>query len=423
VTAHSESGDRPSTISTGEPTPAVGEQPDVISTPEAPAAKGQVARTTAAPSENDPAETAEVIPGLGPSASNDDQQKQSSDSKKRVRPETIAELIEYAYREAGRKLNLTRDLKHLTLEQDSAQAEVDLIRRLAADDPFLAVPQSLLAAVAEVQTKSQVQGRILELVLAAFASHKLFEGVLLRLADPKADPPLTAYEISSIAKTFTFETVNSEEVPERKTSMRDRVRVNAITGFELFRVLRDGWTTDQFIQDMSALVWDNPIQRSAPRMAALLATAKNNDALSQISRHFEQLLLNAQTQASAAHRRANELEHRANSAESENRALTTRLDAERSHTSDLQTQAHHLAQQLAAERNSRRVDKSHLVDDYEALRTQIIRKLSSQVDLLGDALYAIRSGEKAVAEEFVDRALRKIDGEAKRLRALEEGEE
>jgi hypothetical protein len=84
---------------------------------------------------------------------------------------------------------------------------------------------------------------------------------------------------------------------------------------------------------------------------------------------------------------------------------------------------HDLAQQLAAERNDRRVDKSHLVDDYEALRTQIIRKLSFQVDLLGDALYAIRSGEKAVAEEFVDRALRKIDGEVKRLRALEEGEE
>ena len=94
MTTHSESGDRPSAINVGEPTPAVGEQPNVISAPEAPAAKVQMARTTADSSENDSAEAAEVIPGPRPNVSNDDQKKQGSDTKKRVRPDTIAELIE-----------------------------------------------------------------------------------------------------------------------------------------------------------------------------------------------------------------------------------------------------------------------------------------------------------------------------------------
>lgn len=352
----------------------------------------------------------------------DNRSKPSNETKKKIRPESISELFEYAYGEAGRKLNVARDLTHLTVEAEASQSEVDLVRKLAAQDPFLEVPPDLLAAAAELRTKSHVLGRILELVLVALASHKLFEGTQLRLLDPTADPPLTAREISSIAKTFTFEKADAERAPERRAAMRDRVRVNAITAFELLRVLRDDWTADQFIQDMSILIWDTPLQRNAPKMAALLATAKNTDALSQLSRHFELLLLNAQTQMSAALRRANELEHRAEYAEARVGGLIAELDTERLRLSEIQARVDDLAQQLDSEQSNRLVDKSHLVDDYEALRTQVIRQLASQVDLLSDGLHAIRNGQTAVAEEFVDRAMRKIDGEVKRLRELDGGE-
>jgi hypothetical protein len=348
--------------------------------------------------------------------------KQSYESKKRARPESISELFEYAYGEAGRKLNLARDLTDITVNPEASQSEIDLVLRLSAADSFLVVPPHLLAATAEIDTRSRVRERILQLTLVALANHKLFEAAAERLVDPKAEPPLTAREVSSIAKTFTFAPADAEQAPERRTALRERVRINAVTTFVLLRVLRDGWTTEQFIQDMSALVWDSPLQRSAPRMAALLATAKNSDALSQLSRHFESQLIDAKTQTSAAIRRANELEHRASSAEAEAQAVMAEVAAGRSRLADLQMQIHQLDKELDTERSNRLVDKSHLVDDYEALRTQIIRRLSAQVDLLGDALDAIRIGEAAVAEEFVDRALRKIDGEVTRLRELDEGE-
>jgi hypothetical protein len=347
--------------------------------------------------------------------------KQSNESKKRARPQSISELFEYAYGEAGRKLNLARDLTDITVEPEAAQSEIDLVLRLAAVDPFLAVPPHLLAATAEINTRSHVRERILKLTLVAVGSHKLFETAAERLVDPEAEPILTAREVSSLAKTFTFELADTEQAPERRAALRERVRVNAVTAFVLLRVLRDGWTADQFIQAMGALVWDGPLQRSAPRMAALLATAKNGDALSQLSRYFESQLIDAQIQTSAAIRRANELERRANSAEAEVRALAAEVDIGRSRLAEQQTLIQHLEEQLDSERSNRLVDKSHLVDDYEALRTQMIRRLSAQVDLLGDALDAIRIGEPAVAEEFVDRALRKIDGEVTRLRELDEG--
>lgn len=48
---------------------------------------------------------------------------------------------------------------------------------------------------------------------------------------------------------------------------------------------------------------------------------------------------------------------------------------------------------------------AHVVDDYEKLRTSAYRGVRQQVDLLGDALHAIRHERLAVADEFVDRAL------------------
>ena len=67
------------------------------------------------------------------------------------------------------------------------------------------------------------------------------------------------------------------------------------------------------------------------------------------------------------------------------------------------------------------VDKSHHVDDYETLRTQVIRRLSAQVELLGDGLHALRNGSTGVAEEFVDRALTAIKDEVTRLKDLAGG--
>jgi len=76
--------------------------------------------------------------------------------------------------------------------------------------------------------------------------------------------------------------------------------------------------------------------------------------------------------------------------------------------------------QLEKEQKGRFADEVHAVDDYENLRTQIIRQLSGQVNLLSDGLHALRNGSIAVADEFVDRALAKIDAEVKRLKELAE---
>jgi hypothetical protein len=340
----------------------------------------------------------------------------------RPRPKTILELIEYSYGEAGKRLNLARkDLRELTVDQQSADAEMAALRRLAAADPFLSVPPSILLALAELGASPSVRRRILELVLAALAGHPVFAAHLERLADPAVEPGLSARDVSDAAKRVTFDVLGLKEAAEFKESARERLRVNAAISFMLFRVLRDGWPLDRFVDDMASVVWTAPSRSRPEDAAAVLAAARSTDALSQLSRHFEQVLADEGRQTAEARASATRESRRAGMAEEENRRLTRQLEMEKRKAGDLSDQFADLTRSLEAERSHRVVDKSHLVDDYEALRTQVIRRLSAQVGLLSDGLHALRNGRTAVAEEFLDRSLTAIEGELTRLKDIDGG--
>lgn len=346
-------------------------------------------------------------------------QHSRNDSERKARPNTILGLFEYAYGEAGRKLNLARkDLDELSVDPNAAQAEIDAVRRLASADPLLAVPQSLLAALAGLGAQTNVLHRVLGLVLTAMASHKLFEGRLGSLAGPAGQPTLTVLEVSNEVQNLTFEELGFSQASDFEGAARERLRVNAVTAFELLLVLGNQLTSEQFVKDMAALVWRAPLQKSAPKAAAAMVSAKNTDALSQLSRHFGAMVQASQKETEAARAQALYQRRLKEQAEALSRTLSADLENEKAHAAELAAQVNELIQRLSAEQSSRVVDKSHHVDDYEILRTQVMRRLTTQVELLSDGLHALRNGSMGVAEEFVDRALNAIDGEINRLKEL-----
>ncbi|MDQ0869171.1 hypothetical protein QFZ70_001644 [Arthrobacter sp. V1I9] len=350
------------------------------------------------------------------------QKPNPDNSSKRERPKTILALMEYAYSEAGRKLSLSRkDIFELSVRPEDEQAEIDTVRQLAGRDTLFAVPPSLLSSLAELGSETLVRGRILDLVVVAFASHKLFEGRIERLTEQRPLEMLTAEEVNRAAQRITFSALGLKEESEFSDAGRARLRSNAVSALELFRVLRDRWTSRQFIEDMSATVWDAPALPSAYKTAALLATARNTEALSQVSRHFEHVLRNSKRETEKAISQAREQELRAITAEALGKRLAADLEKARADAAELASRANELELRLSVERSNRVVDKSHHVDDYEALRTQVIRRLSTQSELLGDGLHALRHGSTGVAEEFVDRALTAISSEVTRLKELDGG--
>ncbi|NHW46094.1 hypothetical protein HAV21_04205 [Paenarthrobacter sp. MSM-2-10-13] len=350
------------------------------------------------------------------------QTRTQGSSKKKERPKTVLGLIEFAYGEEGRKLNLVRrDLQELSLQPNAKQAEIDTVQLLAADDPFLAVPLSLLSAVAELGAEPRVRRHILDLVLVAFGSHKLFKRRMERLVEPQAQDLPTAHEVNEAVKALTFDALGFKMPSDFSEATRERLRWNAVTAVELFHVLHGHRTADQFIEDMTALVWDAEPVQSTSKAAAILVAARNTDAFSQLSRHFELRLRESKRETDNALARIRTQELCAIEAEAFSKKQSAELEDARNRMAELVADVNHLSQRLSAEQNSRVVDKSHHVDDYEALRTQVIRRLTTQVELLSDGLHALRNGSTGVAEEFVDRALSAIAGEVTRLKDLDGG--
>jgi hypothetical protein len=338
------------------------------------------------------------------------------------RPKTILELVEYAYDAAGKKLALVRrDLRQLVVDPQSADAEMHALRRLAAADPFLAVPPSILSALAELGAELPVRRRILELVLAALASHPVFGAQLERLADPAVAPELSAREVSDAASRMTFDILRLQDSAAFKEPAREKLRVNAVTAFLLFRVLREGWTLDRFVADMTAVVWTTPGLTRQAGAAALLAASRSPEAMSQLSRHFERLLADSGKQAAEARASAVRESRRADMVEEEYRRVAKELESQTLRVRNLLDQIADLTRRLEAEQSSRVVDSSHYAYDYEALRTQVIRRLSAQADLLNDGLHALRNGRTDIADEFLDRSLTAIEGEVARLKDLDGG--
>jgi hypothetical protein len=342
---------------------------------------------------------------------------------KRPKPTTIQELVEYAYAEAGRKVQLARrDLELLRVSPDLAPAEMDTLRKLAATDPLLQVPPRLLALVANLGTRTDLRDRILDLAVAALAAHPAFQGQVQALVDSTFEPGLSGERVSDSVKGMPAHGLGLDS-KAFKPDDRERLRVNAVTAFGLIRVLRDREPLDRFIGEMAVNVWQtsgrNP--KGAGPAAASLAATRDVDALGLLSRHYRSVVQAAEQRAGELRADVVQAQRRAGQAAAASRAMAERLDAEEQRANDLSTRLRLLEAELEEERSHRTIDKTHAVDDYQLLRARVVRQLGSQVDLLSDGLHALRNGRMAVAEEFVDRALTAIQTEVGKLKEFKGG--
>lgn len=332
------------------------------------------------------------------------------------RPSTIAELFAYAYKQGDRKLDLTQSsMRSLKCAEDDAAAEVKLVAELAANDHLLDTPRNLLASIAELTAPADVQKRVIQLISVALTQHPVFDGRLEALLNPTQNE-MTPTTLVTRVDELDHQVLGFKEEADYSPAKKDRLKLNAAMTYALIRVLRDNWTSAQLIESLTPALWRKPQQSSVHKVAALFATSKATEELSQLSAHYAAVIrrLNHELDFS----KAEESEARKNLQTAEIRAESSVLEIRRQteEISLLTKQMEDLGTQLASERDTRNIDKNHLIDDLETLRSRVIRNLSSQIDLLADGLHAVRNGRPQIAEEFMERALYAIKREVDELR-------
>lgn len=336
----------------------------------------------------------------------------------RPRPTNLAEFIEAAYVTTSKFGLSAADFETLekSLAMDAPLAlERDRILELASKDHTLRGLVNLVGPISQhAHRKSRLRERISELAIVALWQHPLYKNMLSHPRTPAGLPDVSAKRIWLVAPDSAKGLGQSE-------SQSRTLRANAVIAFALLRVIHDEWSLEELVGALGETLWaSRPESASRSSVAAAILVGAGEYDLpvrlgilherSALSARQAEKSLSVATVASKTNsRRATEAEFRVSALEREVAALEFDLSGRRE-----QLRVTEALLQTERERGS--VARSHHADNYEVLRTQILRQLTKQSDLLTDGLHALRNGSHAIAEEFVDRALTAISREVASLK-------
>jgi hypothetical protein len=373
--------------------------------------------TSAAPTDNAPA------------ASVAEEEPHRAKSKTKPKPiiTSIEDLLTFAYESNARLLDFSKeDLKKLAITDEGIASQSALVGSLAPTDPTLSTPFKLLqyAARQGVPLKRAEDGdlaralnRLVELAVIALGHSPLFRVWVDQLVDPRKDPQLPTQHLRDAARQVGADELGLTS-KQFKATERQRLVKNAIACYGLLRTLQREWTLDQFIDASYDYVWRDEAPKAAglERAASEVGASSDLNVLGIVGANYlariarlERQVTQLESEAGAARNREIRLRHELSTVKEHEQSEMARADA-------LSVDVVRLQKELAAERDNRVVDKSHMADDYETLRTRIIRRLGGEIDLLTDGLHALRNGAPNVAEEFLDRSLLALTREVEQLK-------
>ncbi|MEO5535831.1 MAG: hypothetical protein ABIR17_11960 [Pseudolysinimonas sp.] len=353
--------------------------------------------------------------------------KGATSADERPKPNTLAELFESAYASTGRLGLAARDVEALSrgvLEPSVAEeAEMRVIREHAARDIQLRGLVNALQPIAEHRRKGKdsLRDRAGELGVEALSQHPVFEGWAAALRDPESGVRVSAAAVWDRAKLVSSDLQSPDSTAPLSEAAVERLQANSVTALALVRIVRGDWDLAEFIAQLSGTIWRAPALADARDtvIAGVLTGPGRPEPLAALARALGRAadqaraaLGKSQQDAAFSTRRALTAEARGAQLEAEAQALEDRIRALVSELEGTRTQ-------VKAEREAGSVARSHHADDYEALRTRVVRQLTKQADLLGDGLHALRNDSLRVADEFVDRALAAIIREVSELKDME----
>ncbi|MEU7330374.1 hypothetical protein [Streptomyces parvus] len=385
---------------------------------------------------SDPASATATGDGTGSAAPTDNAsaalaaEKGTQRAKSKTKPKpiitSIEELLTFAYESNARLLETSReDLKKLAITDEGIASQSALVESLAPTDPTLSAPFKLLqyAARQGVPLKRAEDGglapalnRLVDLAVVALGHSPVFGGRVDQLVDPRKDPQLSIEHVRAAAQRVADELGAAPK--QFKAADSERLVRHAIACYGLLRALQREWTLDQFIDASYDSLWryEAPEAAGLERAASQVGASSDHKVLGIVGANYlariarlERQVTHLESEAAAARNRETRLRNELSTVEEREQSALARADA-------FSADVVRLQKELAAERDNRVVDKSHMADDYETLRTRIIRRLGGEIDLLTDGLHALRNGAPDVAEEFLDRSLLALTREVEQLK-------
>jgi flagellar motility protein MotE (MotC chaperone) len=284
-------------------------------------------------------------------------------------------------------------------DEDAAQARA---AELGATDLLLAVPPRLLARVERSRAQGPLRPRVLRIVNAAVSAHPGLADVRVSSAfREQTNVERLLGEVDEHLRTASPAALHLGEADDK-----DTLRENVLTTMVLALAMANRWQRAQTVRELDRWVWRGQLSRSRPSPSAgKLAESRSPELFAVVSEAYQTQIRQLERQishlddelatATSAGRRAREQNDQTEA------ALTEALDA----LDALHEQLADVSRERDEAREQVRVSGVHAVDDFERLRTQMVRLLRDRIKILDDALHAVRNQRYLVVEEFVERSV------------------
>ena len=344
-----------------------------------------------------------------PGATRHGSQRRSTKSRKQDEIRSISEFLTYVYSSASRSFSITPAVrKALASDETDLTVLAEQVTQLAASDLLLAVPPKVLTTM----ERSRVGGRLRRTLLTLMALPLLHHPGLasVDLAAALSDEPTPDHDalLCSVREAPNrLEPGQLGKASLRSADLRT-LQDNAVLSVALLVAIKDDWPTTVFADCLDRYLWQEDLTAAEiPSERALLIDGASSAAL--IARVWHGRLAEAKAEAHDALQRSQEAIRHAD-------AMAEAMEQMEKVITQREETIATLRTELATEREHRRIEKSHAVDDYESLRSQLVRGLVQQTSLLEDGLHALRNRRVGVTEEYLERVIESLREDLQRLR-------
>lgn len=335
---------------------------------------------------------------------------------------SIDGLLRYAYARSGR-FSIPLTVRNAIADEDSVVAGLRAqIEDLASQDPLLKVPIRILAAVDRAHGSLKFRRRCLTAVALALLSNpslRAVTGLDAALLYPDYGQP--AVLLGEVASRLRSDEPRPRASHEEAMKEADRKELtdNGVLAVALYFAIQRDWTDAVLARHLEAVLWAEGYQaaRGSKREStkALLVEAAPG-ALGTVTQAWRADIETAEERAATADRLRDHANEEREVAVGLQHAAEAESERLRSLLSEREETITQLRDAIAEEQRARHVQSSHAVDDYENLRTRVIRLMDRQLTLLEDGLHALRNGSTWVTEEYLERVIEAVVNQTNSLR-------
>lgn len=298
----------------------------------------------------------------------------------------------------------------------------NLLKSKVVEDKLLQVPPQILIAVMESKFDFQSRNRIIAYISQSVYQHPMLKAeeykTALLIENPDLDQLFRKLN-DSIIRFNDNQNKNENKSEHLSADALKQLRRNSIITFLLIFSVKQHWPSEKFITCFNEYYLATRHQIDVAKQLsnnAALAKPGRDDGLAIVAKVLLKRIHSLSQDLLEAVKKIERNYLRALNAEEEVRK-STEIIVERDLTiSGLEIQIAELTLEIANRETAILNAATHHIDDYDAIRTRVLRMLSAQVDLLTDGLHALRKGNKDVAEEFMDRTISSLSREIENLR-------